>query len=469
MHLVSLPPTDDTYSSLGEPLLRECWRWKDAILGNGRDYFVPRPNALRDFQSLFVGRRIVVNELTGEVSRVRSLPSSMGGGGMIPLLATTKKRETRIPPSMSNDNGTPSSLVLRVEHSFIVEECAALSNCARLDILLVLRSEEECWQRRWWHDDDVLNATFVTRKRRSVDGTVATNDTATSTGAATAIIAARYIVAYNLQRQVRSRQHARLATWLDLPGGSIIADNHESMPNASLLLETAMTDDAWNEISIFSHRLQSIEGAQSMSTHLSLIACGLLPRPNRPHREVIFRPYSSRDAHILLQLKRTVEVVSVLNVTVDGGGGGGGRRGRGRIKTLLDGALHAGKAARNEHVVPEIRMLKEYGSEGTPPLALVRAVAEAAREQAVAVSVAACVSKLTAMETDTAKQISQLRRRVNEFVASVDNGDAGLQKVANKLLHGPTMQLREGTLSVDEIEDVAWSIERNISSLLIGH
>lgn len=50
--------------------------------------------------------------------------------------------------------------------------------------------------------------------------------------------------------------------------------------------------------------------------------------------------------------------------------------GRGRIKTLLDGALSAGKAARNEAVVPEIRRLKEYGSDGTPPSALASVVAQ---------------------------------------------------------------------------------------------
>ena len=43
---------------------------------------------------------------------------------------------------------------------------------------------------------------------------------------------------------------------------------------------------------------------------------------------------------------------------------------------MLDGALSAGKAARNERVVPEIRKLREYGPDGTPPLALARTVAE---------------------------------------------------------------------------------------------
>ncbi len=73
---------------------------------------------------------------------------------------------------------------------------------------------------------------------------------------------------------------------------------------------------------------------------------------------------------ILLQLKRTVEVVSVQKATEGGGGQ------RGRIKRILDSALSAGKAARNERVVPEIRKLREYGPDGTPPSSLARVVAE---------------------------------------------------------------------------------------------
>jgi len=49
--------------------------------------------------------------------------------------------------------------------------------------------------------------------------------------------------------------------------------------------------------------------------------------------------------------------------------------GRGRIKTVIDGALSAGKAARNERVVPEIKKLKVYGSDGTPPSSLAKEVA----------------------------------------------------------------------------------------------
>ena len=81
-----------------------------------------------------------------------------------------------------------------------------------------------------------------------------------------------------------------------------------------------------------------------------------------------------------------------------------------------------------------------------------------------------CVARLAAMETDTTERISLLRRRVDDIVASLDHAGGGgddhrLRKAANKLLHGPMLQLREGTLSEDEIEDVARMIERELLSV----
>lgn len=74
----------------------------------------------------------------------------------------------------------------------------------------------------------------------------------------------------------------------------------------------------------------------------------------------------------MLQLKRTADVISVLNSSENTDSGGV----RGRIKTVIDGALSAGKAARNEKIVPEITKLKVYGSDGTPPSALAKEVAD---------------------------------------------------------------------------------------------
>ena len=91
---------------------------------------------------------------------------------------------------------------------------------------------------------------------------------------------------------------------------------------------------------------------------------------------------------------------------------------------------------------------------------------QAAIEQAVNPTVAACVSKLLAMETDTATRILDLRQRVNNIVASFDHDRRDdMQKLANRLLHGPTMQLREGKLSREDIDSVVQTIERRLLSL----
>jgi hypothetical protein len=313
---------------------------------------------------------IITNE---EVSIVRPPSSSMGES----FNARKTRLSLHVDDSIVNNNndGDGGSTTLndsngcvekgRIQRSFIneeqqgfvIEECAALSNCARLDVILVLKREKKLQQQQQqWLNEDMTDSSF----------------------------AARYAVAYNLQQQVQSRRsngssslldRIGLTTLIDLPGAIRKNNNY----NCGDETETFSTNENGqrhaNEIRQLANRLSTMEGARSISTHLSLVASGLSPRPNRPDREVLFRPYSSRDAHILLQLKRTVEVVSVLNMTTTENGGGGGG-GRGRIKTLLDAALTAGKASRNERVVPEIRILTEYGSNGTPPSALARVVAE---------------------------------------------------------------------------------------------
>lgn len=91
--------------------------------------------------------------------------------------------------------------------------------------------------------------------------------------------------------------------------------------------------------------------------------------------------------------------------------------------------------------------------------------AQAAIEQAVKESVEVCVARLTMRDTDAVEQISHLRQRVNDIVASLSQGrDGSLQKMANKLLHTPTRLLREGGLSGDDIVDVVRTIEKELIS-----
>ena len=265
MHLVSLPPHDDTYALPCEDLVRECWRWKDAVLGDGRDYFNPRPRALSDFHSLFVGMEI-------DVSFSSSSSSSSTLDGSEVALRMPCDREAR--SSSSSEGPSPSSPGEEEEGGarFVVEECAALSNCARLDVVLVLRS-----------DDAASRAT-----------------------AALGDVAARRAVARVLRRQALSRRHAGgasllertgLASWLDLPGAMRNDDGSTSSSHShSHSNDAGRSGDCGEESRALASRLSSMEGDLPVCTHLSLVASGLSPRPNRPDREVLFRPYSSRDA-----------------------------------------------------------------------------------------------------------------------------------------------------------------------------
>ena len=422
LNLFSLPPQDDKYRLPGEALVRECWRWKDTNLGDGRDYFVPKPKALKAYQGLFLGILIDVvcvdtNNGIYPSELILSLPS-LDSTVRLPL-----SREDHMPAIVDQAGKTTSSF------AFQVVECVALSNCARFETIFVLEEKgKETMHGRH-------NITQITD------------------------IAGRYLTAFRLQQQVslqRSKkssllERSGLTSWLDLPGAIDTQSN----------LDNNLSHKDCSEIASLAQRLSSIDGALNLSSHLSLIAGGLSSRPNRPDREVIFRPYSSRDAHVLLQLKRTVEVVSVHRDEDEIKG----KSSRGRIKTLLDGALSAGKAARNEDIVAEIKQLKEYGPDGTPPKSIADSVAQAAIEQAIRPSVDSCVARLTAMET--ADDITQLRQQVNEIVLSINqdcNESSGLKKRANELLHLPTMLLREGKLPRSEIENVVNSIENALRS-----
>ncbi|KAL7516360.1 hypothetical protein ACHAWX_001384 [Stephanocyclus meneghinianus] len=367
LHLISLPPKDDSFSLPAESLVRECWKWKDDVLGDGRDYFVPRPKSLRAFHSLFVGMEICVDinrceehEIDGKMACVLDRVTLK-----IPSIGCGEGSRFEVEFPMEQLSAVKQSKGVEcTPKTYLIEECVALSNCARFEVILALEE--------------------TTQQQSSENYSVPLNAAST-----VAEYAARLSVAYHLWRQTQNYRsnndsllrRTGLAYWLDLPDSvetSHASCNYFTENNtraSSLLLEHTQ------DIKFFSQRLACIEGGLSISKHLSLIASGLAPRTNRPTRDVIFRPYSSRDAHILLQLKRTVEVVSVLGVKSeknamdqyhkrkDSGG-------RGRIKILLDGALNAGKAVRNENIVPEIRQLKEFGSDETPPIGLANAAAE---------------------------------------------------------------------------------------------
>jgi len=263
LHLISLPSKNDTFTLPGESLVRECWKWKDVALGDGRDYFVPRPRALKAFQSLFVGMEItVITDEEGILEVVLQLPSMSIQSEdnvevKIPLHCMNSGYSKEMQQSTSRENTR--------SQTFVIDECVTLSNCARLDIILVLKILKE-------EKNDHMNQDVVSN-------------------------AARYAVTYNLQQQIHAQrsksmsllERSGLSSWLDLTDGV----------KTNQVISNPMNNNQLKEIYQLSQRLTSMEEASAISYHLCLIASGLAPRPNRLDRKVIFRPYSSRDAREL--------------------------------------------------------------------------------------------------------------------------------------------------------------------------
>ena len=353
--LVSLPPkTDDAL-----PTVRRAWQWKDSALGDGRDYFVPRPRALKALNTLLVGKKIL-----------------LGGNG-------------------GESDDADGALV------YTVEECGVLSNCARLDVVLVVSGPS------------TSSGGPIAAGRRAVAEALASQ-----------------LVSYGSIHQ-RNAALDGLASLLDLSG---VVD--ECPPSIE---ENAEVSEFANELDGV---LVTVEGGNAVCRHMCGVACGLAARPSRPGRDVPFRPWSSRDAHIMLQLKRTSEVA-------DGS----------RVKLLFDASLTAGKAARDPDKVKEILPLKQYGTDGryatAPPKHLTENAVAAAMKIAIQPAVDRCEAKLMAMDCSDA--ISSLRSRVEETLkgAGLSTGqddDVGL--TVRRLLHPPIMALREGK-SVDEDEIIS--------------
>ena len=116
----------------------------------------------------------------------------------------------------------------------------------------------------------------------------------------------------------------------------------EMMLNPKATLNSPLDSEKAQELSKY---WTQKEGLEDVLFHLSLVSAGMASRPRRPDRETIFRPFSSRDAHILLQLKRTKEVAT-----------------GSLVNTVLEYALRAGKASRNPEKVPSLLELKSYGT-----------------------------------------------------------------------------------------------------------
>jgi hypothetical protein len=255
------------------------WRWKDAILGDGRDYFLPKPQTMAALQAYL--RR-------------------------------------------SDDIAARSQLPQHSQWPCQISECVVLSNCARFEILLVV---------------------LVPTDR------IAQPKNSTTTDATTTWSDLASYISFKLHCQVLSHQAKPNSIWSALPGDwPAVIDPLATMNQSwsDLPVDPHPLDESVNELA---RHWTVMDGPRDVSRHLCLVAAGLATRPRRDDRTVVFRPFSSRDAHILCQLKRTHAIALHSNSPW--------------LSIVLRSALQAGKAARNPKQIIALNVLRRnYGETG---------------------------------------------------------------------------------------------------------
>ena len=339
-HLLSLKYTPPERTSLNvedslpfSKVAADLWRWKDAVLGDGRDFFVPRPKTLQKLGAIL---------------------------------------EQNCP---------------------MIQECVILSNCARFELLL------------------------------AVDGDVEDHDLVSS------------INQQLLLQEEHYRKHVNAPTKMmvgsmDWPG--VIGD--EDTVHSIVLVDKA------RELRRY---WVSINQLDEIMEHLAKIAIGVAARPRRPEREVIFRPFSSRDAHILLQMKRTVDAFPTAS----------------RLGLLLQLALSAGKAARDPQKVSELQELKPYGSGDSqkystqPPPELLERVNLAVHQKVIEPTIIECHSKIQA--NDQAELIAEFRSQCLALAQDQDE-----TQWLKKAMHMPTMELRKSNAT--NVKDLIQNLQESL-------
>ena len=371
IHLVSIPPLSDK----APRVVRDVWKWKDIVLGDGRDFFIPRPRALKALSHVVVG-------------------TSCEG--------------------------------------YTVTECTILSNCARMDVLLSL-------ERINLPAGIESKIKIIALKTGAGLDNTSSNEKSREENQPIADEIAKMIVGSCILFQLESFQSQRsspfienMSSLLDIPGmvydmnDKIIERDPSSAStctNTSTRTNTSDNGPSRKEVHL-SNLLSQRNKIDEILRHFGKVAAGMAPRDSRPDRPVLFRPFSSRDAHIMLQLKRTADIASP------------------KMKIILDAALNAGKAARDTKQCPVIKQLKGYDegkySQVAPP-ELSKEVADEVVKLAIEPAVERGIDRLRAYEFSD--RIVQLRQQASGLY---DDGDKESARFVNQKLHEPCMELRSG-------------------------
>ena len=283
------PPDQDTAAAL------RVWRWKEATLGNGQDFFEFRPKTI-----------------------------------------------SRLSSAMIASASSPS---------YLFGEACVLANCARLEVLVATNRSA-----------DAQEVTECVARCLVSQITAPT----TQTGGLQA-----------LSKFLDSDPEDRIV----FPCDDARSPDHERLRRS---LRSSLT---------------CIVGAEEVARSLATIAAGLTGRNGKT-----FDPFSSRDAHIMLQLKRALDACT--------------RPGRStrtddhappckeRLGVIIRSALEAGKAARSASIVPSIKALQGLERGNT---ALANAAAKDALDHAVEPAVRSCLKSLRSL--DNRVTIADLRQR----------------------------------------------------------
>jgi hypothetical protein len=329
----------------------DVWRWKDAVLGDGRDFFIPRPKTLAALQRYL--QAYVVDE--------------------------------------------PK-----------IDKVVVLSNCARLELLVVIGSSR-CDNNNKNQEDDEES------QIRGGDGTSPSSCSLLLESISNALI-----------RQVQHVQSLRFGPPpLDWPA-SIIAEQDprpatSTRSSSSNHVDHNSSDMDRAMVQELARHWQTYDTMPAILAHWCHIAAGMAGRPNRPDRQsndtnnnICFRPFSSRDAHIMLQMKRLVTGDD--NAT----------------KWIVDTTLAAGKAARSNAIVRAQRPLL---LDSTQPLP--RIVAQQVQEQVLTPLIDRALLQWQAKSASG--MIQQWRQRALALAQS-DEERYWIQR--SPLLHKATMALR---------------------------
>lgn len=309
-------------------------KWKDDVLGDGHDYFQPRVQTLRAFN------QVLSHQLWQRQT-------------------TTLRRSSEQPLQQHQ----------RTRHRQHCQiQAAVLSNCARFDVFVVLQKESRDDEERAAH-----NAT-TTNKRIEDDNDDALeeeeeNEEQEEEGAwVCRAVAHAVLQQVQLYQRAEAQQQVPWKRWARLAGANqddpsliypVSYDDGKNKANDEALVDP-------RDVYRLARGCAVRTGPEAVSRYLCLVAAGLpslaaasslssSPVANAatvvaPPLASNFRPFSSRDAHVLLQLKRAWEATPPSFS---------------RLRALFQAALRSGKACRTPAHVPAIQTLRPYSGESS--------------------------------------------------------------------------------------------------------